>query len=843
MTEKRNSLNKRRRRTAGKTYKRVAAFGLWLAFFWSAGIIGPSLLAAAAEDPSTEPGNGKQPVVSGVPWEIISDSVTYDHNSDVYLLKGNIAITRAGTVLTADEAEFDRKNMHVSAKGNVALQYDEDSLSADRLEIDLDNGSGRLENGTIFFYENHMIVKGETLHKIDDQSYHGKRVSVTSCDGDRPDWRITGRDLKVTIEGYGILKHATFQIKNIPILYTPYLIFPVKLQRQSGLLAPWPGHSKRKGFEYQQPFFWAINQSSDATFYLHSMANRGVKPGVEYRYVVDGISKATFMYDGFSDHWIDDTDADEKERRGYITTDDPAEDFPRLNTNRYWFRMKLDQQLPLGIMTKLDVDMVSDQDYLRDFKDGPTGFTRTNAYYYRAFGRELQDETAVERESTLNLNKDWGRYNLNTGIRLLDDSIAKQWDADDIGTTLPVPNGAAEAVMRENATDTSLQRFPYVTFNRTLTPVFNGPLLFQFEAQYTYYYRQEGLVTANGTTKIPGCHRTEVYPRFFLPYTFRPYVSVEPSIGLRETIWQIDNFKGTEDETDNAFQEREKHFNRNTYDARLDIFTEVYKVYAEKNGISKLRHVFKPQLTYEYTPQPIPEDYPADTEVFNNIEGKNCLTWSFTNTFSLKYTHRVPGDTAERYHYRNDYCRFKIGQSYDLNELNEDDPQKRRNRATLQREPLRPIVMELNYRPNDTLALDIKGVTWNVYTNTIDTHHEAVTFVSSRKDKLSIDHHYLRYPDAVTLPEFEEDMTIHDPLEYITILMDIVLTDNLLVHTEWERELSEGENSRVVLGLLDINQCWSVNCQYKEEDDDRKYEVVFSLNGLGEAGPIPVGAK
>src|SRR5262249_17361244 len=58
---------------------------------------------------------------------------------------------------------------------------------------------------------------------------------------------------------------ATFRINDVPVLYFPYLPFPANTDRQTGLLMPRIGYSNRRGLVYEQPFFWAIDKSSDIT--------------------------------------------------------------------------------------------------------------------------------------------------------------------------------------------------------------------------------------------------------------------------------------------------------------------------------------------------------------------------------------------------------------------------------------------------------------------------------------------------------------------------------------------------------------------------------------------------
>jgi hypothetical protein len=73
-------------------------------------------------------------------------------------------------------------------------------------------------------------------------------------------------------------------VKDVPIFYFPYFLFPAKTTRETGLLFPRIGYSNRRGFQWEQPFFWAINKSSDATVALDVETAARVGVIGEYRY-------------------------------------------------------------------------------------------------------------------------------------------------------------------------------------------------------------------------------------------------------------------------------------------------------------------------------------------------------------------------------------------------------------------------------------------------------------------------------------------------------------------------------------------------------------------------------
>ena len=88
--------------------------------------------------------------------------------------------------------------------------------------------------------------------------------------------------------------------------------------------------------------------------------------GFELRHVSEKESKGTFLFDILSDR-IEEKD---------MKDPDQAElsPFGRTNSVRYWFRGRTEQKLPGKIIARLDADVVSDQDYLKEFRENLSGF-------------------------------------------------------------------------------------------------------------------------------------------------------------------------------------------------------------------------------------------------------------------------------------------------------------------------------------------------------------------------------------------------------------------------------------------------------------------------------------
>ena len=721
---------------------------------------------------------------SGQPWKIVAEKISYDEKTDQYFARGNAVISRLDKKLESDFIRFDHKSLRGFAKGNVILTSGVDKLYGDQMEIDLNTQTGTLYNGSIFLKDNHFHIKGNKIQKSGESTYTIDSASITTCDGDNPAWKITGKNLNVTIEGYGFANNAVLWTKKIPILYTPFIAFPVKTKRQSGLLTPEIGSSDRKGTEYTQPVFWSINKNSDATFYEHYMSRRGNQLGFEYRYVIDDVSKWTVKYDFLHDKKIDDGKSDSSDDWGY---DDDGQDILRPNHDRYWFRMKLDQAVPFGFFAKLDLDIVSDQDYLKEFKDGYTGFRNTERYFDKTFNRELDDYDDPVRVNRLNLNKSWSKYSINAEARWYDNVIARRWQD----------------------TDTTLHKLPYLGFDVSKKQFYKTPFYWNLDSEYTYFFSDDG---SKG-------HRTDLHPRFYFPLRFKNYVFLEPSAGLRETSWHIDKFNNNA-----AEKQKDNSIFRTLYDTKINLSSEIFRVYnINVKNIDRIKHTIRPQIIYDYTPQKPHNKYPSFDSI-DSIEKENLLTYSIINTFTSrsgkkrilkKKYNKDKKNTPYDYQY-NQICRFKIEQSYDINEKREDNPLQWANKKN--KRPFSPIYGEIEFDLNKYLYVDADAE-WSSYEGDFITRNIKTRLSDNRGDSLFFEHRYTKgYTESI----------------YAYLLLN--LSDSISAYAENERNIKDGDNIKSATGFIYMAQCWAFHFGFTNDDGDSKYTFMVDLYGLGGVG-------
>lgn len=613
------------------------------------------------------------------PWEITARKLTYREAEAVYEAEGDVMISKDGQVLRAEKATYNVKTGLAAVSGGVRLESGGDVFTGDEGTFDLKRQTGKISNGVLFLQKNHYYIRGQEMEKLGENTYLIKNCELTTCDGDKPAWGITASKVKVTIEGYGAVRDAAFRVRGWPLLYFPYLVFPVKTKRQTGLLAPSVGYSERNGADVELPFFWAIGPQTDATFYQRFLEDRGYMQGVEWRYLTDESSQGIFLADMLSD------------RREEKNLEDPDEvelsPYERDNRFRYWLRGRADQNLPSDIQARLDADLLSDQDYLREFQEGLYGLNFRPDLEEES-ERPVEDKYSPTRRSALRLHRHFEDISLQ---------------------------GLASYHQRpENPPDDDTAQ-PLAGLKAAFLPKKLGdfPAYFSLGSDYDYVWRESG---EKG-------HRLSVAPELSVPLWLGRYLEFEPSI----------KYDWTEQWFENESQNNEQQ-SRRAYETGARLGGRLERVYELQWGAARrLKHRIWPELSYKYRDH---QDMEAESPWFEPVDAEGDLNefrFSVENFLDARLENR---QGAVRY---RQWMKFKMEQAYDIAEA------RRETSAGEEREPFLPLSASLTLTPYR--ELDLRGsARWDHYESDIESAslsgRVAVERSGGRKDTYEFDYTY-----------------------------------------------------------------------------------------------------
>jgi len=555
----------------------------------------------------------------GGPVEIEADAIAYNGDEDSFQATGKVLITFSGGYLKADSVTYNRPANLAHASGNVELKNDQDILEGDKVSFNIDSRTGTVEEGKMFIAENHIYIRGERIEKkakLDvnktEANYRLENGSFTTCDGNCPDWRITGKELDVTVDGYGTLKQGRFFVGNIPILYVPWLIFPAKTTRQTGFLFPRFSYSlDNNGLDMEIPFFWALSESADATFYQRYMEKRGFKEGIELRYFITPDSSGVFYGDLIRDH-----------KRITETTGAMSRDWQD-DRNRWSYYLNHEASFASGLNIRADINRVSDRWYFRDF----SSFNYYAEHYSPNRGGQFQrvsfpgDESLGYLNSTLRMTKDWPLYNLTALARYTDD-----FSSPDNGLTL--------------------QKYPEAILTGFRRPLFDSMLQMEFSGGYDYFFSQDG---QRG-------HLWELSPTLFLPVNLGNYLKMTSWTGFRGDVW---------DRSDSLTDTADKNGQRGLLAMGTTLSTELSRVYdTGGKSLEKLRHVIKPEIAYTYATDDSGGNIP---DFLDRVSAYHSLRYGITNYVTARMKAKDGGVS-----YR-ELMRLKVSQAYDIREARRDN--------------------------------------------------------------------------------------------------------------------------------------------------------------------------
>ncbi|MFW2368281.1 MAG: LPS-assembly protein LptD [Desulforhopalus sp.] len=614
------------------------------------------------------------------PVEIVADNVT----------EGKEPQYRTTITIRADWMAYDVELQSIKAKGNLEITTDEDRLFAKAAVINLTNETGKFTDATILREEHSLHLEGKSIEKTGFETYRITDGWVITCkleDGQTPPWSFSSSQVDVKPGGYALLKHAKFNIKNIPVFYTPYMVVPVKNTRQTGFLFPEFSSSSNNGFGFNLPFFWNISESTDLTFYPEYLQNRGFMPGLDFRYVSSASDKGALSASYLDDKLSDPSEIDYYSDTGY--THD--------NSDRYWVRGKADHTFAEW-QTRLDLDIVSDQDYLNEFDFGVTGFDQSQDRYVDVFGRGFQNQTETRRENTLKFLRSWDGMSLEADLLAINDSDTRATDIN-----------------------TPLWKLPGIDFTGAV-PIWTTNFTFDWDAEYVNYWREDGI----------GGHRLDLIPTISAPVPLGPYLESRAEVFLRDTFYVVETYGDAEWQNDDTQ-------NRLLPGLDAEVATTLERDFFRGDGKTRnFKHQMRPFINYIYVHEDDDQDELPDFDDVDFISEENRIVYGIDNFFNAFST---SGDSRET---TRDYGFLKLTQSYDL-------------RSEASDEPFSDISARLNWKPTTRTSI-VYETLYDVYDSDFNRHLFESTFNNSRGDSFSLDY---SFKDSEDIDQINAEILAH----------------------------------------------------------------------------------
>ena len=309
-----------------------------------------------------------------------ADSLESNDQNDA-VLDGDVEIRYRDLHFRADHVVLHGATSTLEAEGDVVFDQGPRRIAAARVDFDLATATGTFWNAAAAV-DPDFYFNGAVVNKTGENSYEIRDGVFTSCTGDvTPDWSLRTSRARVDLGDYAHIKNARMRVKKLPIFYWPYLIWPARTERTSGLLVPGLGYSQNRGTYLGLAYYQVMGPSADGTLYLdgYSLGFAGLGGELRYRPTDGTQGKATLYF-------LHDPDTKQTEWHGRFdqTTND----------------------LPWGLRAVVAYEDYSDYDFFRQFE------------------RALNDNTRRFLYSDAFLSGTWGAQSLNVLVDSRDTFLA-----------------------------------------------------------------------------------------------------------------------------------------------------------------------------------------------------------------------------------------------------------------------------------------------------------------------------------------------------------------------------------------------------------------------------------
>lgn len=203
-------------------------------------------------------------------------------------LRGGVILRRGSRLAGADQADIDPLTRSLYLTGNVRYEDPATQILANSAEFRYDAGIVRFSGAEFSLGSNAARGSAELFQITQDGLLDLDGVTYTTCPPESEDWLLIADTIDLdTQRGVGTARGIKMRFKGVPILYAPYISFPISDARKTGILTPEIGNSQRGGTEIRAPVYWNIAPNYDATITPRWLSRRGLQLQTEFRYLTE----------------------------------------------------------------------------------------------------------------------------------------------------------------------------------------------------------------------------------------------------------------------------------------------------------------------------------------------------------------------------------------------------------------------------------------------------------------------------------------------------------------------------------------------------------------------------
>jgi LPS-assembly protein len=500
-----------------------------------------------------------EPPAGGDPLdtEVRASAISALHRSNLSsTLEGDVVITRGDTTISSPFVTIDAGSDIATIQGPLVIRRPGFLLTGASATSNIFDGTGNVEQATFLLHEAGLRGSAGQLRQDPDRLIRIEDGAMTRCEPDSNTWMLRGQDFVLDNDaGYGVARNVTLAVKDIPVMYLPWIRFPLNDSRQSGLLLPSLSSDGTGGTDIALPYYFNIAPNLDATYQLRSLWRRGLGHEGQLRYLTPSS--------------INEVNA------GYLPGDDifdartltnPVATTPFVAQDRWYLDLRHRSNQASRWQTSVNYSAVSDIDYLQDF-GGNIGATSGDEV-----ATPIDQNLANQRSAALE-RLGQVSYRGDTWRALLSARDYQPLDPNDIEQYAVLPKLVLNHARHFGRLQVA-SRFEYAQYDKNKSAGITNPRLLDI----------------TGGRGIAGLNLTYAYRQ--------PWGFIKPALSLLHRQYQLDNTPAGLDQA--------PQLNNTTFSLDTGLVFDRPLQWAEHD----FNQTLEPRLFYVYTPEKNQDNLP-----------------------------------------------------------------------------------------------------------------------------------------------------------------------------------------------------------------------------------------
>jgi Tat protein translocase TatC len=222
-----------------------------------------------------------------------SDSATVFVQDQRVFLQGKALTERSGSTLEADTITYRRASCILDASGDPKLFDRGQVLVGEGIRYDTCIRRGIIREALTNFSEGSTVwfLRGSVSQDSSSNRIYAASSDITSCDLPIPHYQFSARQVKWVSRSVLVARPVVLYVRDVPILWLPFIFQDMRPGRHSGILIPQFGFNDlvRPTRSYNRQltnvgYYWAPNDYLDFTGRLDWYSNRYVQLGIGGQY-------------------------------------------------------------------------------------------------------------------------------------------------------------------------------------------------------------------------------------------------------------------------------------------------------------------------------------------------------------------------------------------------------------------------------------------------------------------------------------------------------------------------------------------------------------------------------